>query len=132
MKKQVVDQFLFNRASFVVNLIDEMLEATSNTKRPDTRKRGHAIDNEVVIVEGGEELGADLTAMEGEMNCNALLHPGLENFPLIDTKISACEHCGKRLLAFAADVHVHEYHSGAISNDTDDSIMDRMKEEATI
>ena len=51
---------------------------------------------------------------------------------ILDTKISACKHCGKRLLAFAAEVHVHEYHSGSVSNDADDGIVDRMKEEATI
>ena len=132
-KRQVVDQFLFNRASFVVNLIDEMLGATSTTKRPDTVKRGEAtIDDDLIVVVEGEELGEDLTEMEGEMNNNALLHPLLENFPLIDTKISACKHCGKRLVAFAAEVHIHEYHSGSISNDADDGIVDRMKEEASI
>ena len=46
---------------------------------------------------------------------------------LVDSK-----HCGKRLLAFVAEVHVHEYHSGSVSNDADDGIVDRMKEEASI
>ena len=47
-------KFLFSRASFVVNLIDEMLEETSTMKRPDTVKRGQSKKDEMVIVEGGE------------------------------------------------------------------------------
>ena len=81
---------MFNRASFVVNFTDEILEATLTTKRPNTVKRGQTIDDDVIIVEEGEELREALTTpMEGEMNINALLHPMLENFPLLDAKISA-------------------------------------------
>ena len=79
-----------------------------------------------------EELTSALMEMETETNKNILLNPVLEKFPLINTCITACNHCGKRLLQFAADVHLHEYHSGAMSNDTDDGIMDRMKEEGAV
>ena len=43
-----------------------------------------------------------------------------------------CNHCGKRLVTFGADVHKHEYHSGAIGNDADDVVLERMKEEALL
>ena len=76
--------------------------------------------------------------MEKDMNANDLLrpaialHPVFEKYPNLDTCISACTHCRKRLINFGADVHYHEYHSGAISNELDDAVVERMKEEAAL
>jgi hypothetical protein len=36
------------------------------------------------------------------------------------------------MLAFGADIHEHEYHSGAILGDFDDAIVERMKLEAAL
>ena len=79
-----------------------------------------------------EELAATLTDMEKRMNGNALLHPVLEEFPNINTEVKACTHCSQRLLNFGYDVHLHEYHSGAICNEVDDTVFGRMKAEAAL
>ena len=123
LKRQVIRQFLFERASFVVELIDRMLEATSKKKRTGVKKRGSGDD----VVAAREETEASMSALsrlENDMNENRILHPGLlENFPFVDpldTCITPCNHCGKRLLKFGEAVHYHEYHSGVITNDADD------------
>jgi hypothetical protein len=123
LKRQVIRQFLFERASFVVELIDGMLEATSKKKRTGVKKRGSGDD----VVEAREETEASMSALsrlENDMNENRILHPGsLENFPFVDPLdkcITPCNHCGKRLLKFGEAVHYHEYHSGVITNDADD------------
>ena len=72
---------------------------------------------------------AELSSMEKDMNMNPLLHPVFDKYPLLDTCISACKHCGKRLLNFGLEVHSREYHSGVISNELDDNIASMMKVE---
>ena len=66
------------------------------------------------------------------MNGNEILHPNrLENFPNLvelDTCITRCNHCGKSLLKFGEAVHCHEYHSGAIKNEVDDTVAERLAE----
>ena len=129
---QVVRQFLFKRASFVVEMMDEMVAETSRSKRPDTKKRGPKREVAVVSVQDGIEEGLSdkLSAMEKAMNSNARLHPIFEGYSRgVDTCISACEHCGKRLLNFYAAVHYHEYHSGSIPNDLCDGVAEKLKEE---
>jgi len=132
LKIQVVHQFLFERVSFVVEMIDEMLAATSRTKRPDSKKRG---PKKVAVVVSQEDINQEgfsdkLSKMEIAMNSNARLHPPFEGYSHVDTCISACEHCGKRLLNFYAPVHYHEYHSGSISSDLCDGVAEKLKEEA--
>jgi hypothetical protein len=136
LKRQVIRQFLFKRASFIAELMDEMVEKSSKKKRIDTKKRGPEIDDSVLEEE--EETSRELSSMEKDMNANYLLrpvilsHPVFEKYPDLDTCISACKHCGKRLINFGADIHYHEYHSGAISNELDDVVVERMKEEAAL
>ena len=40
-KRQILEQFLVERASFMLASIDEMIEATSRTEQPETMKRGN-------------------------------------------------------------------------------------------
>ena len=79
-----------------------------------------------------EEVAATLTDLEKRMNGNCLLHPILEEFSNISTQVRACPHCSQRLLHFGYEIHLHEYHSGAICNEVDDTVFGRMKEEAAL
>ena len=122
--------------SFVAKLMDEMVEKSPKKKRVDTKKRGPDIDD--LVLEEEEETSRKLSLMEKDMNVNDWLrpviasHPVFQKYPDLDTCISACKHCGKRLINFGADIHYHEYHSGAISNELDDVVVERMKEEAAL
>ena len=109
LKIQVVHQFLFERASFVMEMMNEMLAATSRTKRPDAKKRGP----KTVAVEVSEQdeseqdgvqegLSDELSEMKKAMNSNARLHPPFEGYlHVVDTRISTlrksaselCSHC---------------------------------------
>ncbi|KAL7523386.1 hypothetical protein ACHAXR_000154 [Thalassiosira sp. AJA248-18] len=135
LKRTVVRQFLFERADFIIELIDELLASTSKTKRENTKKRGSARDYHSAEVSNEEEeseevLSPALTELENAMNANKLLHPILEKYPLIETEIVVCNCCNKRLVKFGADVHKHEYHSGTISNEVDDLMAERLREAA--
>ena len=134
MKRQVMNQYMYVRSIFVVNLIDKILTLTSRKKRPRTKKRGKTkyIDEMKERNVQQEELAATLTYMEKRMNGNALLHPVLEEFPNINTEVKVCPHCSQKLLNFGYDVHLHEYHSGAICNEVDDTVFGRMKAEAAL
>ena len=126
---------MFERASFFVDVIDNMLNKTSRTKRPNTKKRG-ACDEPTSSASGAVLYTEDdtnslsLDKMGKEMNKNEQLHPILEKYPLADTCITACKKCGKRLVNFGVEIHAHEYHSGAIIGDLDYLAAERMKEEA--
>ena len=64
------------------------------------------------------------------MNTNLSLCPSralLEKFPGIDTRVTTCPHCAKRLPKFTEAIRLHEYHSGVIFND-----VDNLKTEAII
>jgi len=132
-KRQVMRQFLMERASFVIALLDEMIQSTSKPKRPNTKKRGSC--KPVVSDANAHEdqnLGAGLSDLELKINANDLLHPRLEKYPFLDTRVSACTHCAKRLINFGAGIHYHEYHSCSISDDVDSTILGRLKEEGAV
>ena len=135
LKAPVIREFSFERASFVVDVIDDMLNKTSRTKRPNTKKRG-ACDEPTSSASGAVLYAEDnmnslsLGEMEKEMNKNEKLHPILEKYPLADTCITVCKKCGKRLVNFGEEIHAHEYHSCAIIGDLDYHAAERMKEEA--
>ena len=74
----------------------------------------------------------ELTAEERRANENSVLHPTLTQFPLADTRVEACQHCGVRLLAFGAAVHYHEHHSGDILGDLNSGVEERMIEKMEI
>ena len=132
MKIQVVRQFLFERASFVVEMLDDMVAQTSKTKRPNAKKTGPRQEAAAVLqrADADDGMSDELSTMEEAMNSNARLHPPLAGRTNVDTRISACKHCGKRLLNFYTAVHCHEYHSGPISNDVCDGVTVRLKGEA--
>ena len=121
MKRQVIRQFLFERALFVMELMDAMIAKTLMTQRPDSKKRRAQVDDCEPPVD--EDLSSSqFSAMVNAMNGNPLLHTVLKNYPLLDRGISTCTHCGKRLLNFCASVHYHKYHSGSISNEVDNRV----------
>ena len=133
LKKTVVRQFLFERADFIIEMIDDLLESTSKTKRENVKKRGTERDYhspEIHEDDIGEDLSPALTDMETEMNANQVLHPVLPNYPTLQTQIVVCKCCSKRLLKFGADVHAHEYHSGSITNEFDEVKAEQMAEAA--
>ena len=68
----------------------------------------------------------------GGDECQPIAPSHAGEIPLLDTSITACKHCAKRLIKFGANVHMHEYHSGMISNDSDDGILERIKEEGAV
>ena len=114
-----------------------MISKTSRTKRSNTKKRGSQNHNQIQAADIGDdcaasELTKELTKMEEAMNMNGLLHPAtLENCPTaLDTRISACNDCGKRLVNFAAAIHHHEFHSCQIKNELDDAVAAQMTEAA--
>ncbi len=114
-----------------------MIDATSRTKRPDTVKRGED-DAECVAVRVAKEEGAKtvkLSNMEEAMNENTHLRPSaalLEQYRGIDTRVTTCIHCAKRLLKFGEAIHYNEYHSCAIINEFDDGVAAQLKHEGTM
>mmetsp|Transcript_41414 Transcript_41414/g.86931 ORF Transcript_41414/g.86931 Transcript_41414/m.86931 type:complete len:355 (-) Transcript_41414:50-1114(-) len=133
LKRQVMRQFLMERASFVVELVDEMIRKTSRAKRPNAKKRGAGDTDDIAFTsqQGDENSGeVELTELELKINRNALVvRPGLEKFPRLDASVTACKHCGKRLLKFGEAVHYHEYHSCSILDDVDSTKAERLKVE---
>ena len=131
MTGQVMKQFHMERESPVLEVMDDMLEATSRTKRVDTKKRGSSranLDRIESIVD--ESTTFELSEMEKKMNANESLRPNLtkEHFQSlagVDTRISVCSKCGKRVLNFGLAVHEHEYHSGGIKGEVDDNELQR-------
>ena len=123
-----VMKLCMERESPVFEVMDDMIEATSRTKRVGTKKRGSGradLDRIVGIVDVLATF--ELTEMEKKMNTNESLRPNLakEDFQSlagVDTCISVCSMCGKRVLNFGLAVHEHEYHSGGIKGDVDDNI----------
>ena len=133
LKSIVVRQFMFERADFIIDMIDELLESTSKSKRENVKKRGTQRDYhspEISEDDMGEDLSLALTDMESAMNVNELLHPVLQEYPTLQTQIVACKCCGKRLLKFGAAVHAHEYHSGSITNEFEEVKAEQMVEMA--
>mmetsp|Transcript_32260 Transcript_32260/g.55047 ORF Transcript_32260/g.55047 Transcript_32260/m.55047 type:complete len:135 (+) Transcript_32260:1417-1821(+) len=131
--------FLMERASFILELIDKMLEKTSRKKRPNTKKRGplHLAADAAALARRDDDdtsngREAALSEFEKKMNANETLHPVISKFPLLDARITACRHCSKRLVNFAAAVHYHEYHSCSILDDHDSAVAERMKTEGAV
>ncbi|KAL7544936.1 hypothetical protein ACHAWF_015152 [Thalassiosira exigua] len=114
LRKQVIRQFLFDWADFVVELVNDMLGGTSKTKRKDAKKRGRTVQECVVIEDKSEEeVSFELTAFEMGMNANTSLWPrDVKALHNADTWVSACARCGKKVLNFGLVIHDHEYHSG--------------------
>merc|ERR1712183_44543 len=72
LKVQVFRQYLFDRASYVNDVIDNLIEATSRSKRPDSNARTPSKDLQrigVIDLTDDEEL----TEVEVAMNNNELL-----------------------------------------------------------
>ena len=144
LKRHVMRQFLMDRASFVVELIDEMVRATSKKKRPNTKKRGVADDPSIDELRADMSLfSVELTPLEVSMNQNDMLHPEIytkegkdcpygETGITVDTSLTVCAKCSKRVFSFAAAIHEHEYHSGEMRQDVDNDIIERMKFEASL
>jgi len=112
--------------------MDVMVEKTPKTNRVDAKKRGTDIDD-LVLEEEERELSCQHSLMEEDMNANDLLRPAIASHPVFHKFpalcISTCKHCGKRLLNFRDDAHYNEYHSGATSNELDDTVLARMEVE---
>ncbi len=77
------------------------------------------------------------------MNQNDMLHPEIytkegkdcpygEMGITVDTSLTVCAKCSKRVFSFAAAIHEHEYHSGEMQQDVDNDIVERMKFEASL
>ena len=45
-----------------------------------------------------------------------------------NTLLTACKCCGKRVFGLAAEIHWHEYHSGAVMGDVCEEVVKQMKE----
>mmetsp|Transcript_29285 Transcript_29285/g.49896 ORF Transcript_29285/g.49896 Transcript_29285/m.49896 type:complete len:145 (-) Transcript_29285:23-457(-) len=134
------------RASFIMELVEEMIRKTSRGKRKKTKKRGPNGngDGAFPTQSDGEKKSVDctLSELEAKMNSKEILHPSLESdenphpifekYPLLDARITSCRHCSKRLLNFGAAVHYHGYHSCSILDDIDANIADQMKQEGAI
>ena len=75
LKVQVYRQYLFDRASFVDEVIASLIQNTSKAKRPDSKPRGRAKDLERigVIDLTSDEDNEELTEVEVAMNNNELL-----------------------------------------------------------
>jgi hypothetical protein len=130
LKKQMMKQHLFRNASWVVDMIDELIESTSKKGRENTKARAPSADIEVQDVETDQSDTIELTELEKKCNENQILHPAMiEGHPfLVDTAIVVCDCCSaKRLLKFAEGVHKHEYHSITIANEVDDGVMEQLQ-----
>ena len=133
MKRSVVKQFMLEIGSFILESIDEMVAATSKSKRPNAKKVGKMTSVADEADEDTSLYSSALTAMETALNANKKLHPETyikngEEHQFGNTCITACSKCvsGKRYLKFAEDVHNHEYHSGAVVQDVDDEVVQRI------
>mmetsp|Transcript_38474 Transcript_38474/g.80957 ORF Transcript_38474/g.80957 Transcript_38474/m.80957 type:complete len:126 (+) Transcript_38474:811-1188(+) len=122
-------QFLMERASFIVKLIDEMVNKTSRKKQPDKKKRGASDKTDLDVTftrKDNNEIGRGLALSELELKINTneiIVQPEMDSFPGLDASITACNHCGKRLLAFGAAV---------LCDDVDSTIAERMKVEGVV
>ena len=138
LKRLVIRQFLLERASFIPDAVDEMVKDTSRTKRQNTKKRGKTFTSQEVLRAEIQMHAKELTAVEVAMNKNEILHPvphadDYDDAPAIqNTQMVVCQTCGRRLIHFGLDLHEHEYHSGCISNDTDEDVLRMMQEGAAI
>ena len=134
LKINVIRGFYFKKASFMLESVDNMIKETSRAKRRNTIKRGKRVVSKDTVKESTSLLLTELTLMEQEMNANERLHPGPahEQNPFPDTRICACDKCGKRVIAFGLESHDHEYHSGGIVGEVDDAVIQRMKFEASL
>ena len=124
LKRNVMQQFIIERSSIVLNAVDVFVTTTSTTKRPDTKKRGKVATDDSDVCEDTALYSTDLTEMEKKMNDNTALH---EHEFGEDTCITACGLCGMRVLNFGLPIHNHEYHStninfGDVDNDVKTAI----------
>jgi hypothetical protein len=133
-KRDIIRAYLVERADFILELTDEMVGRTSTTRRPNQKKAVRRVEASASqgAAGGGSSIPVELTAVERRANENSVLHPTLTKFPLADTRVEACQHCGVRLLAFGAAVHCHEHHSGDILGDLDSGVEEMMIEKMEI
>jgi len=140
LKQRVVAQFLMERAAFVLDKVEEMVEGTSRSKRPDAKKKAESVDA-LDLRDVREE--DTLSALELAMNMNEKLHPSKEKIDLQlrdaldgllyeDTCIVVCKLCRKRVIKFGMPIHDHEFHSGNIVDEFDDEVAARIKSEAMV
>ena len=137
----VMNQFLFSHSTWMVQTVDAMLRKTKrNVVRGDAEESEDEENNLTPLGQDGRGGGeganpaavhpgrrgngeeaedslfpqtVTLFAMESRLNCNSAFH-GFKN---VDTKISACKVCKRRLLQFAAAVHCHEIHKEHTGNE---------------
>ena len=139
----VMNEFLFSHSTWAVQTVDDMLRKTKrnvvrgnakesevNSLAPssllnDTINAGQPgrRDNDEEAEDDDEEADdglfpatATLTEMERRINSNTAFH----DFKNVDTKISACQVCKRRLLQFAAPVHCHEVHKTHAGEETNE------------
>ena len=132
-KRLVIEQFLFDRASFVQAYIHDLKEGTKRKKGP---RYGMSKNNTVPATNDTEEPDDDddaiedipLKELQSSINSSETLHPylvrqeveeGEEQPPIFNTHVSICPHCAKAVLKFAIDIHIHEVHSGGIVEEAD-------------
>ena len=138
-KRLVMKQFLFDRASFVQDIINDMIDGTKRkigSRFGTTKKKqvqpleGDAADEEDGDgeEEDVEETAEELAELERCINGADTLHPyreerqveeGEDPWPVFDTHVRVCHVCSKRLLSCAMPIHVHEAHSGAVLEEAD-------------
>ena len=108
MKIQVFCEYLFNQASFVNDVIKDLIKDTSKLKRPDSKVRAPAKELEQIgVIDLTDD--DDLSEMEVTMNNNKLLRYQPEEISShVKTKLVVCE-CGARLIEFGYDIHRQEY-----------------------
>ena len=128
LKRNVMKGFIVERASFVLESVDGMMTSTSTTKRPNMKKRSNVVIN-LTDIEDASLYSSKLTEMEEKMNLNEKLRCDVVE---VNTCITACAKCGKRVLNFGLPIHNLEYHSGSIVNDVDDDVVERLQEVARL
>ena len=129
LKRNVMDKFLIDRSSFVLESVDKMKKSTSKKKRgPNSKKREKLGKVAIVNINTHEDTSLyspDLTPMEEMMNQNETLH----GHEFGDTSLSACAKCGRRVLNFGLPIHNWEYHNGDIKLEADIDVIERMQQQ---
>ena len=122
---------MVERADFILELTDEIVGATSRTKRPNQKKPVR--QNEPQRAAGIDlRTPMELTAVEWQVTANIILRLRLVKLSLADTQAEACQHCWMRLRAVGAAIHCHEHHSGNIFGDIDRGVAEMMVEKSEI
>ena len=129
-QQMVMNEFLFSHSTWIEHTIDDLLRKTKRKKVRGGADESHDINvaPSVKAVKPGrrgddeeEEDGlfpetATLSATERRINDDTDFH----GFKKVDTRISACPVCKRRLLQFAAKIHVNEVHKKHAGEETNE------------